>query len=473
MLARELVAFQRFCSQHLTTESGGSFKLDPWELVVLADYFGGCHEVVAILPKKSGKTALAAAVMLFELVTTDDAELALAAASRDQAGLVFRAASGMVRRSEYLSRRIRPTMRELRSKRDSGVLRVLAADVSTADGWLGSACVTDELHRHKSAELYQVLRDGLGPRGGRMLVISTAGDDEESPLGRIRQAAHKLPVVTEAPGYLHTRSEDGRFAFHEYALRPTDDVEDMDVVKHANPASWHTPESLRAEFNSPTMTPWHWRRFRCGLWERGEDQAVRPQDWDAIAVPGLTIPDGSEVWVGLDLGWKLDTTAIVPLHIAEDGRRVCAGAIVLEPPGDGGMLDELLIEDALVGLHRRYQVLGVVYDPHAGAQQLAQRLERDHSMTFVEHSQDSSPMALAASRLMELIRTHRLTHDGDRVLRAHVLNAAQRSVSGERWKFDRPRRGGRVPIDALTALSMVVSVAADPPRRRGGAVIIY
>jgi len=102
-------------------------------------------------------------------------------------------------------------------------------------------------------------------------------------------------------------------------------------------------------------------------------------------------------------------------------------------------------------------------------EQLAQRLGREYGMTFVEHSQDSSPMALAASRLMEAIRTGQLVHDGDRALRAHVLNAAQRTVSGERWKFDRPRRGGRVPIDVLTALAMVNSA----PKRKPGVVHIY
>jgi phage terminase large subunit-like protein len=427
---------------------------------VLEDYFGGCRETAVILPKKNGKTALAAALSLFELVTTPDAEVALAAASRDQAWLVFRAASGMVRRSPYLTARLRPTMREMRSRCDSGILRVLAAEVNTADGWNGSACVVDELHRHKSPELYGVLRDGLGPRGGRMLVISTAGDDEESPLGRIRQAAHKLPVVARERTYLHARSPDGAFAFHEYALTPGEDVNELELVKKANPSSWHTVKSLRAERESPTMVEWHWRRFRCGLWERGEDAAVRPEDWDAVGDPTLTIPDGAEVLIGLDLGWRLDTTAIVPLHTTPDGHHLVAGAIVLEPPKDGGMLDELLIEEALVGLHRRFQVQGVVYDPHAGGQQLAQRLQREHDMVFMAHSQDSSPMALAASRLMEAIRTQRLAHDADRVLRSHVLNARQQTVSGEKWKFARPPRGRRVPIDALTALAMVLSVAA-------------
>jgi hypothetical protein len=33
---------------------------------------------------------------------------------------------------------------------------------------------------------------------------------------------------------------------HEWALDDSEDREDMDVVKTANPASWHTVEALQA-----------------------------------------------------------------------------------------------------------------------------------------------------------------------------------------------------------------------------------
>ena len=46
-----------------------------------------------------------------------------------------------------------------------------------------------------------------------------------------------------------------------------------------------------------------------------------------------------------------------------------------------------------------------------------------------------------------------------RVLRAHCLNAVEKGVQGELFRFIRPRHGPRVPIDALTALSMAHSVA--------------
>jgi len=130
-------------------------------------------------------------------------------------------------------------MRELRSNADSGRIRVLAADADTADGTICTLAVVDEVARHKSAELY-TLRDGLGPRNGQLIGISTAGDDEDSPLGRIRRAAYELPTTKQTGAYRYCRSKDKAFVLHEWALDATDDTEDMAVVKRANPASWQT-----------------------------------------------------------------------------------------------------------------------------------------------------------------------------------------------------------------------------------------
>ncbi len=450
-----------FCGPngHLTVENGEPLILEEFQLTMLADYFAGATETLTLVPKKSGKSTLMAGLALFRLVTLADADIVIAAASRDQAGILFGQAAGFVRRSAWLRERVRPTMRELRSRRDAGAIRVLAADVDTADGWLGDLAIVDELHRHKSAELYGVLRDGLGPRGGQMLTISTAGDDEESALGVMRQAAYQLATVKRDGAYRYCRSADGAYAMHEWALDDGEDRDDMAVVKRANPASWQTEDALRRRHDSPSMTPWGWARFACGVWVRGESTAIQPGEWDALAEAGLTIPPGSPVWVGLDLGWKIDTTALVPVWLEREDRRVVADVTVLQPPGDGSLLDDRLIVGRLLELADRYRVEAIVYDPAAGGQQMVQQLEREHRLTFVEHSQDSSPIAKADAQLMEAIRRKAIVHDGDRTLRAHVLNAVEKPLGGERFRFDRPSRGPRKPNDALRALSIAHAVA--------------
>ena len=289
----ELATFAAFCERHLSLEDGRPLRLEPFQRRILTDYFSGATETIILTPKKQGKSTLVGALALFHLVTTPDAECVVVAASREQAGILFNQAAGFVRRSDWLKERIKLTMRELRSRDDSGRIRVLAADADTADGTICTLAVVDEVARHKSAELDGILRDGLGPRNGQLLGISTAGDSEDTPLGRMREAAvDKLPRSKRKGPYRCCRSSDGAFVLHEWALEPTDDVEDMRVVKRANPASWQTEEALRRRFDSPSMTPWAWGRFACGLWVAGEDSAIGAKEWAACAQPGLFVQDG-------------------------------------------------------------------------------------------------------------------------------------------------------------------------------------
>lgn len=453
----ELDEFAGFCSE-LALEDGSAMVLEPFQRRMVADYFAGAIETLILVSKKNGKSSLLAAMALHHLLVTPDAECVIAASSRDQAGIMLRQARGFIRRSAALARYMRVKDREIVSTVDEGRIRILASDVDTADGVIPTLALVDELHRHKSADLYGVFRDGLGPRNGRMITISTAGDDESSPLGVMRAAAHKLPTSERSNAYRYCRSADGQYVMHEWSLDADDDRSDMQVVKKANPASWQTIEALRRRFESPSMTSWQWARFACGVWVKGEGSAIQPEDWDALADEAAVIPDGSPVWVGMDLGWVKDTTALVPLMWEADDRRIVGKPVVIEPAGDGSLLDDRLIVTALLDLAERYRILGVVYDPEAGGQQMVQQLEREHDISFVEHSQKNAPMSLAAGRLMEAIRRKDLVHNGDVTLRQHVLNAVEVPL-GPVFKLDRPRRGPRVPIDALTALEMAHSVA--------------
>jgi phage terminase large subunit-like protein len=89
---------------------------------------------LVILPKKNGKSTLVAALALYHLLTTVDAEGYIAANSRDQANIILNQARKFIRATPALQQRIEVQMREIRNMRDEGFVRVLAADKDTADG---------------------------------------------------------------------------------------------------------------------------------------------------------------------------------------------------------------------------------------------------------------------------------------------------------------------------------------------------
>lgn len=466
-----LEGFVAFCAT-LTLENGRPFELEPFEQTVMADYFDGVRETLCLLPKKNGKSTLLAALALHHIIATENAMCPIAAATRDQAMWIFDQARGFVQRSPELQRHVRVLRgyREIR-RRDPllvneppkegeqifGMVKVLAADEDHADGVIPTLALVDELHRHKRSELYGVFRDGLGPRAGRMITISTAGDDSESPLGQMREVAHALPGMKREGAYRYVRADD--FVLHEWALDDDADLSDMRAVKAANPASWQTVEELGRRFASPSMKPWQWARFACGVWMFGETGAFSAGEWRDCEDVSTEIPAGStDVTIGVDLGWRWDTTAIVPVWRNPEGLLVVGRETIIVPPRDGSMTDYQDIWDVLEELADRYLHPTFVIDPEAGGEQLAQQAAADLDAEIVEHSQKASAMALAAQRLSEVIGKRELRHRGSPELTRHVLAASPKPV-GEGWRLVKPKRAGAV-IDGAVALAMAVSVAS-------------
>jgi phage terminase large subunit-like protein len=182
----ELADFKAFCEGALVLDSGRAFDLEPFQHRMLADYFAGAIETLILISKKNGKTTLMAALALYHLLTTVDAECVIGAAARDQAEIMLRQIRGFIGKSEALQRLMDVSRREVHMKDGEGRIRIMSSDADTGDGVIPTLALVDELHRHKNSDLYGVFRDGLGPRDGRIITISTAGDDEDSALGQMR-----------------------------------------------------------------------------------------------------------------------------------------------------------------------------------------------------------------------------------------------------------------------------------------------
>jgi phage terminase large subunit-like protein len=463
-----LADFAAFCSR-LKLEDGSPFELEPFQSVMLEDYFAGVTETLILISKKNGKSTLLAALALHHLVTTDNAMCPVAAASREQAMWIFDQARGFVQRSRELQSQVRVLRgyREIRRRLPSepdnpkemfGLLKVLAADEDTADGVIPTLGLVDELHRHKKAELYAVFADGLGPRNGQMITISTAGSAIDSPLGRLRAKARELEGATSDPEtkYTYARSGDGQFALHEWSLDAEDDVEDMEVVKLANPASWQTVEALRRRHDSPSTTPGQWRRFACGIWTEGDETWLRPEAWDRLRVAELSDDEMGRFWVGVDVGVKHDTTAVVTVSAGEDGAVVVRQCRILKP-GSGGELPLKDVEAAIREVCEECDVEAVLFDPwtfRRSAEILA-----DEGLPMVEFPQSPERMSNASENLYRLIESGALVHDGDPALRAHVMGGATKATE-RGWRLVKDPRAPR-PIDALIALAMAALPASQ------------
>lgn len=455
----ELEAFRRFCGA-LILESGARMRLEPFQAALLADYFAGTTETLVLLPKKNGKSTLLAALALFHLMTTHDAECVIAAASRDQATILYDQGAGLVRRTPGLTDRVdvKRGYREMRSRRDHGRIRVLAADVDTVDGVIPTLALIDELHRHRSAGLYGILRDGLGPREGRMVGISTAGDSEATPLGTMRAAARRMPQVQREDRHTYCRSTDGAFVLHEWALEQGDDLDDMATVKRVNPASWQTVAALQRRHSSPSMLPSQWARFACGVWMAGESWWLAADAWRGAERPGRLAP-GEQVALGFDGSRTYDATALIACRIADGWLtplRVwepAEGEARFEVPG--GEVDAA-VADAM----ERYRVARGYFDPPLWQSEIDGWAQAYGDQAVVRYDTKRSAMMAATERFRTDLAAGRLTHSGDAVLTRHALNAQVREVRGGYW-LTKDRTGSPNKIDAAVAAVLAYEARCD------------
>lgn len=456
----EVAEFADFCAE-LTLDNGRRFVLEPFQRRMLHDYFAGAIETLILISKKNGKTTLMAALALYHLLTTVDAECVIGAAAREQAEIMLRQIRGFIHKSEDLLRLMDVNRREVRMNDGEGRIRIMSSDADTGDGVIPTLALVDELHRHKNSDLYGVFRDGLGPRDGQIITISTAGDDEDSALGQMRARAYALPTFEKAGTYRYARSGNGAFAMHEWALEPDENRDDVAVVKTANPASWHTLEKLQIRRDSPTTTEWQWARFACGVWLQGENRVISPVEWAQCAArEPLGPPEGAVVRIGLDLGFSGDTTGIV-VHWFDDDVACLGAARILTPPRSRGVsLRKREVLEVLAALRDEYAANEVVCDPSRNAEVFADDLE-DAGFEVVGHSQQPGPMAQAAERFYSAIREGKLRHPADPAFTRHVLNAVKRSTVEGAWAFVKESKSSEKHIDALIAAAMVHNYAVD------------
>ena len=435
----EAARFGRFCEHYC------GISLEPFQRRVVAELFAH-RELLVLVPRGNGKTSLAAALALYHLLTTPQPAVYVAAAGRDQARLTFEIARRMVGAHPELDRHVRPRWNELRA--GEGFLRVLSSDAPRAHGLGPTLAIVDELHAHRSPDLYVALKTALGKRpGARLLTISTAGYDVESVLGKLRARALSLPGLERDGTLTAAHDPQASFAMLEWACPPGADLSDPAAVKAANPASFVTEGFLAEQIASPGLHPLEFARYHAGTWTESADLWLPHGAWEACAGEVVFDP-GERVYLGVDIGGERAASAIV--GVTADLRV----GVVEVFQGEGAVLE---VARAVRRLAGTYDVAEVAYDPwrfQAPALELA-----EEGLRMVEFPQSNSRMVQAAERLYAAVVERRLVHPDDPDLNRHVRTAVARETP-RGWRLDKAKT--RQQIDAVVALAMAVERAEAP-----------
>lgn len=491
---------------------GVPFSLLPWQEQALRDIFGTVREngyrqyntAYLELPKKMGKSEIAAAIALQGLCADDEwaAEVYGAAADRAQASLVFDVAVDMVDQNPVLRKKIKPILSQKRLvyMPTKSFYQVLSAEAFTKHGLNVSRVVFDEIHAQPNRALFDVLVEGSGDAREQPLyfLISTAGDDP-SRLG-IGWEVHQMAVdvltgVKHDPTFyamVYGLDRDNRRIWkgREYetidAELENDEEwrnvwQDKEVWQKVNPSIGHTvkldkvvDQFTRAQGNLARERNFRW--LRLNSWEKLKTSGWLGLDfWDVCKgkIP-LERLRGRPCYGGLDLSSKIDMTSFVLLFPPDDINRkwvvlpwfwvpedaipervrvdkvrydewVQQGYLKATP---GNVIDYNFIEKEIIDAAYLYDIQQIGYDPW-NAMQTAVNLENE-GLTMVEVRQGARTMSPSMKEIEQLTRGKKLLHNGHPILRWNVGNVEIKSDENENIRPVKTKSTER--IDGLVAL---------------------
>lgn len=470
--------------------AGQPFKLFPWQRELIERLFGTLKQdgtrqynfVYCEIPKKNGKSELAAGIALFLLFADHEpgAEIYSAACDRDQASIVFNVAAQMVRYNAALSKRCKIIDSTKRIVHNNGsVYRVLSAEAYSKHGYNVHGVLFDELHTQPNRDLYDVLTKGAGDARLQpvFFMITTAGFDRHSICWEVHEHARQVrDGIIDDPTFLPVL----------YYADEEEDWTDQKVWEKCNPSMITLfddgggildPEKIRHACRRAQDNPAEentFRRLRLNQWVKQESRYIPMVAWDACADPFDPLElRGRSCYAGLDLASSIDVAALVlafgageqiylvpyfwvPEENIEKRARTdkvpydvwAAQGFVKATPGN--VIDYATIRHDLNELSKIYEIKEVAFD-RWGAVEMSQNLTED-GFTMVEFGQGYKSMSPPTKEFLKQILAGNIRHSGGPVLRWMVDNVVVTTDAAENVKPDKSKSTER--IDGVVAAIM-------------------
>lgn len=470
--------------------------LQPWQSFVTVCLFGWLRksdglrrfrETYLKIPRKNGKSVLAAGIGLWMLVGEDEhgAEVYSGATTEKQAWEVFRPARLMLNQSSDV---IDATGAEVWAK-----ALVVPGDGSRfepiigkpGDGASPSCGIVDEYHEHDTPDMVDTLQTGMGARSQPLLfIITTAGYNLAGPCyDKELQARKVLEGVVENPELFAVM----------YGIDVGDDWADPGILRKANPnfgvsvdAEFLEAQQRQAVQNAQQQTRFKTKHLNewCSARSAWMNQAL----WTLAADPALTreelVATRAECYISVDLASKIDLASEQTLF-----RRLLAGRWhyylfgrywlpeeTIEEPGpnqaayrrwviegwlsttEGATIDydtiaQTVVEDVKASGAREF-----IFDPF-NATHLSQKVggEAGASLEVVEFQQKPWNFAVPMDEITSALKDGRFHHDGNPITAWCVSNVVGKVAKKDMFSPTKERPENK--IDGAVAAIMAMSRA--------------
>ena len=503
--------------KHSKGEWAGTYiSLEGWQEFMLRVIFGWKHTeddtrrfrtAYNEIPKKNGKSTIAAGVGIYLFVEDDEpgAEVYATATKVEQARIVWNEARNMILQSPELMQEVSVLTRNLHVASTNSKFEPLASDTKTMDGLNVHASIVDELHAHRNRDLINVIESGGASRRQPLqFEITTAGDRKLSVGYDHHSYSQKvLDKIIEDDSWFalifaldeqsrKVTSKDGKVTIED------DDWTDPKTWEKANPnygVSVKTKQLFNLlrkakEFPADENS---FKQLRLNKWVEQFARWIQIELWDQninAFDPAELL--GKRCWAGLDLAKTMDISAYAKVFppmekgerwrvlmrywVPEDNIKkrvrddhvpyddwVQRGLLKATP---GNVTDYRFVREDILKDAESYQIEEIAFD-RMFANELVQYLA-DEGLTMVEFGQGFYSMAKPTFELERLLLGKELAHNGDEILRWMASNVAIRKDPAGNIKPDKEKSEEK--IDGIVAMIMGIGRAMV---REGSGTSIY
>lgn len=310
--------FCKLCKHYLGKFRGRNFEPLPWQQFIIANIIGfywaersdirRFNESYIEVPRKSGKTFLAAVLALYFLLADGEGspQVILCAATKEQAALTdLEAVKGILGMLDP-KHKLAKVQRSLIKPKD-GFMKVVATD-TPLDGLNVSFGLLDEFHETTTDSAKNALKLSMGARKSpHLATITTAGFDKSLPCYKVH---------TYCENILDGKMVDDAFFAIIYSIDDGDDWKDPNTWAKANPSLGITnsPDFIESEVQKAVNEPLTEVAVKTKLldvWCDSEFTWIQ----DDIVVKSMKIIDleqfrGDYCYIGIDLASVSDLTAV-------------------------------------------------------------------------------------------------------------------------------------------------------------------
>jgi phage terminase large subunit-like protein len=483
------IEFFQFLKHSKGEWAGKPIHLEPWQKFIMWCIFGWKREdgtrrfrVAYIeVARKNGKSTIAAGLgnLMFLIDGEAGAEVYTAATKRDQAKIVHSEAIRMVKGNPSLLKRVGVFRDNMHVEATNSKFEPLGADADTLDGLNIHAAIVDELHAHKTRDLWDVLLSAQGSRRQPLqMAITTAGFNKFGICYEIREYTEKI---------LDSRVEDDAFFGIIFTIDSLEEWRDEAMWAKANPnlgisvkqeylrdqakLAAEMPSALN-NFLTKHMNYWTQSETRWladGVWESCGGEIDEADLRERVCYGGLDLSKSNDLtaWIKVFPPTDTDGQYLIKANfwIPEEGLRervrrdkvpydvwLQQGWIKATP---GGVIDYDYIYRDIMKDQQNYRLTEIAYDPWSAAK-LVSDLE-EAGFTMVEFRQNFGHFSAPSFDIGNLLQQEKINHGGNPVLGWMAGNVVM--ATDDQGNIKPSKKKSTERIDGIVALIMAMDRA--------------